>query len=73
MHPELRTIWADLAERPTIPVEEDPQPEGLSLTLLPFQKEGLHWMRLQEQGSFHGGILADEMVTISIQIAMFEY
>jgi DNA repair protein RAD16 len=31
------------------------------LPLLPYQKEGLGWMINQEQGEFHGGILADEM------------
>jgi DNA repair protein RAD16 len=61
MHPELRTVWADLDNRPRIKPREDPQPAGLSLELLPFQKEGLHWMRLQEKSEWRGGILADEM------------
>ncbi|KAI5779527.1 SNF2 family N-terminal domain-containing protein [Geopyxis carbonaria] len=60
-HPYLKNIYKDLEATPTISVEEDPQPEGLNLKLLPFQKEGLHWLRLQEQGQFGGGILADEM------------
>jgi DNA repair protein RAD16 len=60
-HPELRTVFEDLDHRPMIPVQEDPQPEGLSLSLLPFQKEGLHWLREQERSDFRGGILADEM------------
>ncbi|KAI5783288.1 SNF2 family N-terminal domain-containing protein [Pyronema domesticum] len=60
-HPELRTVFEDLDHRPMIPVQEDPQPEGLSLSLLPFQKEGLHWLRAQERSDFRGGILADEM------------
>lgn len=29
--------------------------------MLPFQLEGLHWMRCQEKTPFRGGILADEM------------
>ncbi|KAI5815944.1 SNF2 family N-terminal domain-containing protein [Pyronema omphalodes] len=60
-HPELSTVFEDLDHRPMIPVQEDPQPEGLSLSLLPFQKEGLHWLREQEKSEFRGGILADEM------------
>ena len=40
---------------------QDPQPEGLTLTMLPFQLEGLYWMRNQEKTDFKGGILADEM------------
>jgi len=47
--------------RRKIKVKEDPQPAGLALDLLPFQKEGLHWMRVQEKGIYKGGILADEM------------
>lgn len=61
VHPELENIFNNLDNRPRITVEEDPQPPGLSLSLLPFQKEGLHWLRLQEQSDFRGGILADEM------------
>ncbi|EWC46267.1 DNA repair protein RAD16 [Drechslerella stenobrocha 248] len=60
-HPYLETIWQELAESPPIPVEKAQQPEGLSLTMLPFQLEGLNWLRQQEQTVFNGGILADEM------------
>jgi len=38
-------------------------PETLVLPLLPYQKEGLGWMFNQEQIEYHGGILADEMVS----------
>lgn len=34
---------------------------ALKLTLLPFQKESLFWMRKQEEGVWKGGMLADEM------------
>ncbi|KAL7273582.1 DNA repair protein rad16 [Rhizina undulata] len=61
LHPELRGVWDNLRKRKKISVEKDPQPEGLSLTMLPFQREGLHWLRCQEKTEFHGGILADEM------------
>jgi DNA repair protein RAD16 len=58
-HPELRDIWGDLEE--TIPIvvpKEAEQPANLKLTLLPFQKESLFWMRKQEKGIWHGGMLA---------------
>jgi DNA repair protein RAD16 len=29
--------------------------------LLPFQLESMTWMRKQEEGVWHGGMLADEM------------
>ena len=38
-------------------------PETLVLPILPYQKEGLGWMFNQEQIEYHGGILADEMVS----------
>lgn len=60
-HPELGAVWEDLGKREKVEVLQDPQPEGLALTMLPFQLEGLHWMRKQEKTAFHGGILADEM------------
>ncbi|KAG6864388.1 hypothetical protein C0991_009993 [Blastosporella zonata] len=61
-HPELKDVWGDLEEsipiiKPTMAV----QPDNLKLTLLPFQRESLFWMRKQEQGIWHGGMLADEM------------
>lgn len=60
-HPELRTVWDELDKRVKVQIQQDPQPEGLTLTMLPFQLEGLHWMRNQEKTDFGGGILADEM------------
>lgn len=60
-HPELATTWGDLGKRPKIEFHQEIQPEGLSLTMLPFQLEGLSWLKQQEQTEFHGGILADEM------------
>lgn len=60
-HPELKVVWEELDAKPKITVEKDKQPDGLSLTMLPFQLEGLHWLRCQEETGFKGGILADEM------------
>jgi DNA repair protein RAD16 len=39
------------------PEKADP-PAGLKLNLLPFQLEGLGWLRKQESCDFHGGVLA---------------
>jgi DNA repair protein RAD16 len=61
-HPELACIWDELENAPLIKPVKVPQPEGLSLQLLPFQLEGLDWLLKQEQQErFNGGILADEM------------
>ncbi|KIK96124.1 hypothetical protein PAXRUDRAFT_826315 [Paxillus rubicundulus Ve08.2h10] len=61
-HPELKDVWGDLEEQIPITVPEQAgQPVGLKVTLLPFQRESLSWMRNQENGVWHGGLLADEM------------
>jgi DNA repair protein RAD16 len=61
-HPELACIWNELETAPLITPVKVPQPDGLSLQLLPFQLEGLDWLLKQEQQArFGGGILADEM------------
>ncbi|KAK6334088.1 DNA repair protein rad16 [Orbilia brochopaga] len=60
-HPDLETVWRRLAATPQIEVEKAAQPAGITLALLPFQLEGLNWLKRQEQTQFHGGILADEM------------
>ncbi|KAF8716380.1 hypothetical protein AX14_012368 [Amanita brunnescens Koide BX004] len=60
-HPELRDVWGDISTIPVTQPTMAPQPENMKLTLLPFQRESLSWMQKQEQGLWHGGILADEM------------
>ncbi|KAK6497778.1 DNA repair protein rad16 [Arthrobotrys musiformis] len=60
-HPYLEHIWTELGKCDPIPTQKAEQPEGLSLTMLPFQLEGLNWLKKQERTRFHGGILADEM------------
>lgn len=60
-HPHLETIFQDIANEPDIVPTAIEQPEGLTLQLLPFQKEGLHWLIEQEKTRYAGGILADEM------------
>lgn len=61
-HPELNDVWGDLeAKIKIIEPTKAKQPANLKLTLLPFQCESLYWMRKQEKGIWHGGMLADEM------------
>lgn len=44
------------------PLPEVEPPDMISLTLLPYQKEGHGWMLKQEQDpEFRGGVLADEV------------
>jgi DNA repair protein RAD16 len=54
-------VWGDLQAKikPIVPTTMDAHP-GLKLTLLPFQKESLFWMKKQEEGPWKGGMLADE-------------
>ncbi|WVR08301.1 hypothetical protein IAU60_005350 [Kwoniella sp. DSM 27419] len=61
-HPELEDVWGDLQTnvQPVKPVTMEAHP-SLKLTLLPFQKESLYWMKKQEEGPWKGGMLADEM------------
>jgi DNA repair protein RAD16 len=61
VHPELKGVWEAMDERPVPTPQQDQQPAQLKLKLLPFQLEGLNWMRRQEQTEYRGGILADEM------------
>ncbi|KAJ7283280.1 SNF2 family N-terminal domain-containing protein [Mycena rebaudengoi] len=61
-HPELRDVWGDLESSiPVVVPTKDDQPANLKLTLLPFQRESLFWMKKQEAGIWKGGMLADEM------------
>ncbi|EPT03163.1 hypothetical protein FOMPIDRAFT_1040604 [Fomitopsis schrenkii] len=61
-HPELKDVWGNLERSIAIvqPKKLEP-PASLKLTLLPFQKESLYWMKEQEKGPWKGGMLADEM------------
>ncbi|EEB08458.1 DNA repair protein RAD16 [Schizosaccharomyces japonicus yFS275] len=60
-HPELIGLWERLESESVYEVKLAEQPKELKLQLLPFQREGLSWMKHQEESHFHGGILADEM------------
>lgn len=64
MHPELADVWDKLAtmRRPKHgPAPQADQPEGITIALLPFQREGLYWLQTQEKSLWRGGLLADEM------------
>ena len=60
-HPEIKTLWEDLAKIPKIAPERGEQPKGISRQLKSFQLEGVDWMRKQEQSCWKGGLLGDEM------------
>lgn len=60
-HQDLITVFDDLKNLEPIKVEKAPQPQGMTIKLLPFQLEGVNWLVKQEEGKFGGGILADEM------------
>ncbi|KAJ3054234.1 DNA repair protein rad16 [Rhizophlyctis rosea] len=61
-HPELITVWDQLEEEVKViePLQAE-QPADVLVKLLPFQREGVYWMKAQEESRFAGGILADEM------------
>ncbi|KAF2666227.1 hypothetical protein BT63DRAFT_428006 [Microthyrium microscopicum] len=60
-HPEITTMWDDLAKLPVIKPVQAPQPESITRELKSFQREGLDWMIKQEKSTFKGGLLGDEM------------
>lgn len=66
-HPDLVDVWGDLQKRVKVikPVTMEAHP-SLKLTLLPFQKESLYWMRKQEEGPWRGGMLADESKSFNL-------
>ncbi|KAK9723266.1 DNA repair protein rad16 [Basidiobolus ranarum] len=61
LHPKLVHTWMKWSKNQDVDRNLIDQPPGLKLSLLPFQKEGVTWMRSQECTEFRGGILADEM------------
>jgi DNA repair protein RAD16 len=70
-HPEIVTLWDDLAKIPVIKPERKPQPAGISRQLKPFQLEGVDWMIKQEQSQYHGGLLGDEMGMGKVQSLLY--
>ncbi|PWN42300.1 hypothetical protein IE81DRAFT_290445 [Ceraceosorus guamensis] len=60
-HKHLKGLWKRLNKTPKPEPTGAQQPDGLTIKLLPFQLEGLYWLRQQELGHWKGGILADEM------------
>ncbi|WFD31380.1 DNA repair protein rad16 [Malassezia sp. CBS 17886] len=61
-HPELGAVWTNLEHgQREGPAPRAAQPAGITIQLLPFQLEGLHWLQAQERSIWRGGLLADEM------------
>lgn len=60
-HPEIKTMWTELEEKPVLKVGKAPQPTTISRQLKPFQLEGLAWMIAMEKLDWKGGLLGDEM------------
>lgn len=58
-HPELVNVWENLeSEVNIIKPSKAPQPDFIAQKLLPFQLEGLDWMKRQEGGPWRGGMRA---------------
>lgn len=60
-HPEIKTMWEDLANVELIKPVPAEQPAGINRKLKSFQLEGLNWMIRQEKSQWEGGLLGDEM------------
>jgi len=60
-HPELITLWTDLASQPVLRAGKAEQPKSIKRQLKGFQLEGLAWMKAMEQTEWKGGLLGDEM------------
>lgn len=60
-HPYLKDVFPYLQSLKGIEPERAEHPSGMTIKLLPFQLEGLNWLKKQEDSEFQGGILADEM------------
>ncbi|KAI9821562.1 MAG: DNA repair protein rad16 [Thelocarpon impressellum] len=60
-HPEVMTMWEELAAQEIIRPVEAKQPESITRQLKSFQLQGLDWMVKQEKTKWKGGLLGDEM------------
>jgi DNA repair protein RAD16 len=66
-HPELQAVWLNLKINTAKGnPEKATQPTNLRVKLLPFQLEGLCWMRKQEKGVWRGGVLAVRILLLLI-------
>ena len=61
VHPRLKGFWDEVKKEVVRDIPGAEQPKDLLVNLLPFQKQGLYWLQAQENSSYRGGILADEM------------
>ncbi|KAI6868364.1 hypothetical protein KC338_g4056 [Hortaea werneckii] len=60
-HPQIKTMWDDLAKVEIIKPVAAGQPDSINRRLKPFQLEGLNWLVRQEKTPYKGGLLGDEM------------
>ncbi|CCH62438.1 hypothetical protein TBLA_0H01510 [Henningerozyma blattae CBS 6284] len=61
-HPYLKDVFPTLQNSTEYVPKRALQPKHMTIKLLPFQLEGLHWLINQEENSpYNGGVLADEM------------
>ncbi|OLY77756.1 DNA repair protein RAD16 [Smittium mucronatum] len=60
-HPEVVGVWDALRNQELVLPSLAEHPKNMEIKMLPFQLEGLHWMRNMELSDVKGGVLADEM------------
>ncbi|KAI1338984.1 SNF2 family N-terminal domain-containing protein [Xylariaceae sp. FL0016] len=60
-HPDVKTMWTDLKNAPSLKAGKAEQPSTISRQLKPFQLEGLAWLKAMENTKWKGGLLGDEM------------
>jgi hypothetical protein len=51
LHPEIGTVWRDLKQKSSDCTLDSNQPNDVTLKLLPFQLEGVSWLKHQEEGN----------------------
>jgi hypothetical protein len=51
LHPEIGTVWRDLKQKSLDFTLDSNQPNDVTLKLLPFQLEGVSWLKHQEEGN----------------------
>ena len=55
---DVKSIFEGLDDADLKPVDT---PAGMTIELLPHQKQGVAWMSKKEKGTTAGGLLADQM------------
>jgi SNF2 family DNA or RNA helicase len=70
---DIRNLMASIGDdtdENQLTEEERKDPDGLTVTLMEHQKRGVAWMRKQELGTYHGGILADDVSLAFIKLML---